>query len=810
MTQRMKRGLSLLLAGATMFSLAACSKPGQMSEKELEKKRAEKLTKLSNVYTMQYLKTDSDVALDSIEKIKVIDGQAYLIAYYWKEIKGQTEDDTTYENGYNLLKLNETDGTVDLLRTFTSKSNYDEATSTSDNESINAIYPAADGSVWYINTKSHSDWSDENHSVYESTMELVHEDASGNELSRFNVDKAFEGQDLPYVEDLFMDKSGNLAMQTYESFRVVDANGNFVKKISIADPYNNQYVNSITTTPSGDILAMVVQYGDGDSSRMIKKLDLDSGKMEDLFDCKDHTDLYSFFGGEDGTIYYTDNSGIRELDFATGESKEILNFVNSDINGNRANVAGYLGNKRFVCTEYDSSYEHMRSAILNPASENDVVEKYVLDFAAVYLDDNLQNAIIDFNKQSKDYRIQFIDYSQYNTDDDYTAGTTQLNNDIISGKIPDMFSLQDLPLDNYVSKNLIADLKQYMDKDEEFKPEDYIENILNITEKDGKIYSIVAAYYINCLISSQDYFDGKLTVTMKEFAENRKQHADSYLFAPYASRSEVLTGYNGSHIINNAFLKANGGMGAFDSDDFASWLEIVKEFPEEVDWEEYQNLINDNGNGDGERAMYLSGKIMFGTQNFSYLNNIRYMKRNYGENYSLIGYPVPEGSDSTGISINPSMEIAVSAKSPFGEEAWSFVKYLLGKDFQSSTNYGLTVRKDVLQEQFDKVLKEQEEGSTGFEPRLYSSEAAPAIAVDDVVIGGNGGSTNSDVLKTTKEDLEKIRILIESADSVVRTDKEVNKIIEEEAGAYFSGKKSAKDVCSIIQSRVTVYVTEDQ
>ena len=41
-----------------------------------------------------------------------------------------------------------------------------------------------------------------------------------------------------------------------------------------------------------------------------------------------------------------------------------------------------------------------------------------------------------------------------------------------------------------------------------------------------------------------------------------------------------------------------------------------------------------------------------------------------------------------------------------------------------------------------------------------------------------------------------------------RFDEALNEIIEEEAAAYFSGQKSAKDVAGVIQSRVQIYVNE--
>ena len=41
-------------------------------------------------------------------------------------------------------------------------------------------------------------------------------------------------------------------------------------------------------------------------------------------------------------------------------------------------------------------------------------------------------------------------------------------------------------------------------------------------------------------------------------------------------------------------------------------------------------------------------------------------------------------------------------------------------------------------------------------------------------------------------------------------DQKVQDIITEEAAAFFNGQKSAEDVSKIIQSRVTIYVKENQ
>ena len=54
---------------------------------------------------------------------------------------------------------------------------------------------------------------------------------------------------------------------------------------------------------------------------------------------------------------------------------------------------------------------------------------------------NFQRAVIKFNRNSDTYRVNVVDYSVYNTEEDYTAGADQLDRDIISGSCPDILAV---------------------------------------------------------------------------------------------------------------------------------------------------------------------------------------------------------------------------------------------------------------------------------------------------------------------------------------------------------------------------------
>ena len=51
---------------------------------------------------------------------------------------------------------------------------------------------------------------------------------------------------------------------------------------------------------------------------------------------------------------------------------------------------------------------------------------------------------------------------------------------------------------------------------------------------------------------------------------------------------------------------------------------------------------------------------------------------------------------------------------------------------------------------------------------------------------------------------------IKSVKVTGRYDQKVYEIVSEEAGAYFEGQKSAKEVAGIIQNRVSNYIAENR
>ena len=577
---------------------------------------------------------------------------------------------------------------------------------------------------------------------------------------------------------------------------------------------------NLTKTGDGSVAFIANYYDDAtqQTKTEIYRLESDGSKFTKLDTAAESLmDVYYVFSGEGSTFYYQNSSGLRSFDITTGETKEVINWLNSDINSNRISSVAYIGDGKFLISENNRDYSSMNISILSPAGE--VVEKYIIRLASVWLGDGLKDAIIDFNRKNEEYRITFVDYSQYNTNDDYNAGTTRLNNDIIAGNIPDIIDMSGLDFDTYASKGILADIGKLMDADSTFNRSEYLENIFKATEYKGKLLSIIPNYSIQSYAVKEENIGGnKSSWTMADLAALREKFPNAEIMSS-VSRSEVLSIFCNTAIKN--YINTETGKCNFNSDEFYKFLELTKEFPEEVnydystedDWKLRESAFRENRVLIDQFYIYSYDRIL------SEYNNA-------GGPVSIVGFPVPTG---TGNTIIPSMEIALSASSPYTDVCWQLIKYLLSSEYQDSAgNYTLSIRKDKLEAMAQKAIEDSKNNSSGdlivYETAYYGSAETTNetvsvdtdTATDNVIIdgpiqdGNDNYNQNSKYTELTQDMIDRVNAAIEATTIVNRYSdtSDYYKIIEEEAGAFFAGQKSVQEVAGNIQSRIQLIVQE--
>ena len=857
--KHLKRSLALLLALVLTLSLiSGCSKkepgetpaPGSQTaepedpQKELEKKlKGLEKVKLDHVYSVEYLKTSIE-GDTSIQNVMEVNGEIYLTVSFNRQIPSeQNPEETEYIWGTELYRM-AADGALTKLLTFTNESEYDEENSRSVESYVNRISIAPDGTIWYMKEQYLNDWSDPENYVWEQNSSLIHADLSGKELLSIPLkdlkDPASE-EEYFYINQLIFAGNGNILAETEEGFMGLDPNGKVLFRSGT--DMQNAYIQSICVTGSGRIIANVYKYNPTDYSGKIYLMELDpnNGKLTDLADLgAEMNSMGNLYGGPGDTLIIGKTTGIDSYDLTNNTRTELLNWLNSDVNANYVQTVMPLSDGRFLISERNwRSSDSMKLAYMNPVGDS--VEKYLIHFAALYLDDNLTNSIISYNKQNDLFRIVFDDYSVYSTEDDYQAGLKQLNQDIISGKIPDIFSMDGLPYDVYASKGLLLDLKSKLEKDPDIRMEDYLENVFKAVERDGKIYSLIPAFTIQTLAAKESLVGKNTGWTMEDLQKLIKANPQAAVLSETTQEAAFMTLLEENM---DAFIDPETGACTFNSPEFIQLLELVKTFPENIDWEKLAN--DDPTYWERQEGQYREGRTLLMTAYLSSYTSIRDLYYQFDSDCTFIGFPGAKGS---GAVISPNMEIGISGRTKLDDQCWDFLRYLLGEEYQSELgDWCFPVRLDALEALETKAMTETGNGYVIYDgPRgggmVYyeESEAAPADPMEPADGAEEDGEATAGVLvpeessspgdlepeepimpepepgyedwwskPITQEMADKVTDVVTGAVQVYRQQTEVMAIIQEEAGAFFAGQKTAQAVADTIQSRVYLYVMESR
>ena len=237
--------------------------------------------------------------------------------------------------------------------------------------------------------------------------------------------------------------------------------------------------------------------------------------------------------------------------------------------------------------------------------------------------------------------------------------------------------------------------------------------------------------------------------------------------------------------------------------DFRALLEFVKTVPEKsmqddpnfnsdtFDWDAYSNMYKE-----GKAIAQISGLTdFFGFENMSYT---------FGTlETDLVGLP---SRDRNGYAFSATqLKFLLSAKSPFADEGWKFIRQFFTDDVQTSLEYGFPVTVSALnaakQAALDKIEKraaEQKEG-TG--------------KVNGYMIGDDGVTIpiyDQGTRYETAADVEHIYDIVMSTKKQLGYDESIYNVIMEEASAYFSGEKSVEEVTKLINNRVGIILTENR
>ena len=203
------------------------------------------------------------------------------------------------------------------------------------------------------------------------------------------------------------------------------------------------------------------------SNSQIKEIDLSQKGLGTEYPIKVKSPkLYD--GNAENELYISIDNKLASYDLETGDYTVILDWLQSGIitTGFKEHLSiipdgrvMFMTDKSEISDDIDSSINNDKVIILlSKVDSSEVPDKELITLYAWDL--SYSSIITEFNQNSTKYQIEVTQYGiiadEIGSSD---AGVAKLNNDLIAGKIPDMFLLEStskVPIDSYISKEMIS------------------------------------------------------------------------------------------------------------------------------------------------------------------------------------------------------------------------------------------------------------------------------------------------------------------------------------------------------------------
>ncbi len=534
---------------------------------------------------------------------------------------------------------------------------------------------------------------------------------------------------------------------------------------------------------------------------VISLLDPEKGTLTEVTSVDDF--LTDVVGGEGDSLCYSAGDSFFRLHTATGEAEKLFSWSGCDV-ARSYDDSGVcvLGDGRVVATAEGELI------LLAPAEASQVQERKTLRLAVTNLYPFTSQMVSRFNRSQSEYRIEITDYSQYNdytsaNPEDWNAGLTKLQTELIAGNVPDIIDISLLPASRLGEKGLLEDLMPYIDADGELSREQLNMHVLDAFSDNGKLYQTVGNYYILTTLGLRDVVGDRMGWTMADLTAAmgglQAQNPESTVFDVYTTRDDALNFL--LYLQMADYVDWSTGACSFDSESFRNLLSFVHDFPTTFDWgadATPQELDSD--------LRMLQGLQLMKQCNLSCFEDVQINTAGLGgAACTFVGYPTEEGVGSMFAQIGNAFAISSSCQEK--EAAWAFVRQFFLPAYQEQlsgsvfpTNLG--VYEEMKQAAQHTGYKRNPDGSFALDAdgnRIEDDRGSVAVA-----------GTTVKLRAATAEEIALVEELTAATTRVLTTDDSLKEILLSSAEAYFADQRSVEETVRQIQSRASLYVNEQR
>ena len=662
------------------------------------------------------------------------------------------------------------------------------------NSYITSIQSGADNTLWVterLNTwffdlpEDFNPEVDDQYMYYKQGLNqiVMHQmSAEGVILQSFELNVP---QDV-YLSRMFMMESGEIVGSDWNGLRIFDQNGQETGVITCEEGISNLF-----QLPDGSLAAWMWK----EDGSYLSKIDLQAKAFGESM--KLHPNAYNlYFGFSDFDYIYDQNGTFYGYKEGVEENEKLFSWIDCDVDSNNLNSDVVFTEDGHVYTlesTYNESTQKQEYTLLamDPVDPASLPVKQELTLACFYLPWDMRSEIVQFNRAHDDVRIVVKEYSQYATEEDPYAGLQKLNTEIMSGVIPDLFVTNaDMPVSKYIAQGVFMDLWPLIDSDPEIGREDLMTHFFDAWSEDGKLYQITDSFGISTLVGKESVVGSGITWTMDEFiAALDAQEEGTTIFGNYDTKESILTNFIGRNA--ESFIDWKTMQCSFDSQEFIDYLKFANRFPMEIDYEKIEFEY------ESEASMLRSGKQMLYRTHLYSFGSVQWANEVFAEKANFIGYPT-QGNNNSCFEVSEALAISASCKNV--DVAWSFIRTHLTEEHQTQEYmYEFPTNKHS----FDALVEKSKE------IEYYEDyETGEQVPMPQMTIW-YGDDEIKELYAVTDAEVEIFMEIYNNCTNFSSYDNEINKLILQEATAFFNGQKTAEEAARLIQDRVSLYVMEN-
>lgn len=510
-------------------------------------------------------------------------------------------------------------------------------------------------------------------------------------------------------------------------------------------------------------------YGLNDESDNIKELSLDS--------------YYGITDGvQDKKKIIFDGTNVYEYDVTSEEQRLLFSYEDVGIKSGRLNSGKFFavgsGDFYVINTVGEDEDGLQKYDWMKISRTETSTEKTKITIAIAENDPILTEVVSEFNKNNDEYKIILKTYKS-GTDGNCSE---LLLADIAAGKIPDMIALDAMDLEVMIDKGLAYDLSVFFQNDKELSKTDFLGNSIEIYARGEKVYALPSCLSVSALSGKAGVINGREGWTPDEFEDFMHSLSNEKVATMGISKESMLHIMVEQNMSN--FVDWENKTCSFDSEEFKRVLQFANLYQD-------SEMIPDYTSDQFVEMMW-SGEVVLFPSLITDVYGYQSIKALWGEEVSYIGYP---SSNRNGVFLSDhGTSYVITAQSAYKEVLWKIMKKIVMN--QKLTESGWPAYRPLFEEVCYRAKeKKMEVTSDGEEAEQAKLEY-------------NYGGMEFKIYAATEEEIAAIKRLINKAEPMQPYSIKIEKIIAEEAGAFFNGQRNVDEVAELIQNRVLVYVNE--